>query len=534
MTTERLPALRLFHFTNKMNMIMNRLNSIYGMLALLLCLPYACSYEDKTTYAGDPLPDIVIDTAGIPVMHIITREDTLIIKPKVSKAGVAKEQLDFEWRLTLKPGSDFTASKVVGTDEELRYYVEDIPDASSYGLWFQVKDKTADLMEGIVWQVRVDASSGQGLVVACTKDGSTTDFTIVQDSMFTSGYKDPETNLTQATSYRHDVYSQQNGKPFDGVVEWMFAQARYMDGRLTYMLHGASRHNLFRINTLDYSILMEGKENFYDPFVEMDIDYYGLVGSSYAVLSNRGRIYGLQTERNTATVFNKFSVDVPGEYTSNGCISEYSNFAFFDPARGKFFTTSGYINVYSKMYSFTNPVENEQDKPIAGFDMNDMKGYTLLAGGDTRQDHCFVLEKEGKIGLYNLTKSARAPYNPRLHVDVTDAPGIANATSFAFNSTEDVVYYVADNVVRAIIYSGRQPQYKELYRPGEQVEFIKILKKTGSKPVPYANKCLLVVTGGNAGKIHALKLGANNTAEYTEVSVFDEFQGRISAVAVQD
>ncbi|MDE5611028.1 MAG: hypothetical protein K2I90_03305 [Odoribacter sp.] len=509
---------------------MNRLNNLFYVTALLLCLSYACSYEDKTTYAGEPLPDIVIDTTGIPVTHVITREDTLIIKPVVSKAGLSKDQFDFEWRLTLKPGEDFSLSKVIGTEEELKYYVEDIPDASTYGLWYRVKDKTNDLMESILWKVQVDASSGQGLVVACTQDGKTTDFSIVQDSLFTYQYRDKETLQTKATSYRHHMYSKQNGKTFDGVVQWMFAQARYMDGRLTYMLHGASRHNVFRINTLDYSILLEGKENFYDPFVEINVDYYGLVGGYYAVLSNGGRIYGLQTERNTATVFNKFGLDVPGDYTSNGCISEYSNFAWFDPEKGTFFTTSGYISSYSTVSKFTNPASGA----IEGFNMEDMKGYTLLAGGDTRQDHCFILEKEGRIGLYALTKSYYAPFNPRLYMDVTEAPGIERATSFAFNSSEDVVYYVADNIVRAIIYSGRQPQYKELYNPGEKVEFIRILKKTGSKFVPFVNKCLLVVTGSENSKIHALKLGTTNTAEYTEVTVFDDFQGRITAVAVQD
>ena len=121
---------------------MNKLNTIiHCILALLLCLPYACSYEDKTTYAGTPLPDIVIDTTGIPVTHLITREDTLVIKPKVSKSGVSQDQLEFEWRLTLKPGEDFSMSKIIGTGKELKYYVEDIPDASSYGLWYKVKDK---------------------------------------------------------------------------------------------------------------------------------------------------------------------------------------------------------------------------------------------------------------------------------------------------------------------------------------------------------------------------------------------------------
>lgn len=74
-------------------------------------------------------------------------------------------------------------SKVIGTEEQLKYYVEEVPDASSYGLWYKVTDKTSGLMESILWNVQVDASSGQGLVVAYTKDGRTTDFSIVQDSL---------------------------------------------------------------------------------------------------------------------------------------------------------------------------------------------------------------------------------------------------------------------------------------------------------------------------------------------------------------
>ena len=143
----------------------NKFSNLYGFMALLLCLPYACSYEDKTTYAGDPLPDIIIDTTNIPVNLLITREDTLIVKPKVSKAGVSKDQLEFEWCITLKPGSDFSMSKVIGTEEQLKYYVEEVPDASSYGLWYKVTDKTSGLMESILWNVQVDASSGDGLIL---------------------------------------------------------------------------------------------------------------------------------------------------------------------------------------------------------------------------------------------------------------------------------------------------------------------------------------------------------------------------------
>ena len=159
--------------------------------------------------------------------------------------------------------------------------------------------------------------------------------------------------------------------------------------------------------------------------------------------------------------------------------------AWFQPENGKFYTTSGYITSWSTAPDmFTNPQgEGGVEKPIEGFDLNNMQGYELMAGGATRQDHCFVLKKDGKIGLYNLTKSYSAPFNPRIYMDITDAPGISAATSFDFNAIEDVVYYVANNIVYAIIFSGREPKYKEVYNPGENIEFINILTKTGQKMV---------------------------------------------------
>ena len=509
---------------------MKNMKFIYYSVIIFLCFAYSCSYDDKTTYADEFIPNIVIDTVGIPVTHVVVREDTLIIKPNVSKEGVSKDMFEYEWLLTLDPGSDFKASKVIGTEEHLRYYVEEIPDASYYGLWYRVTDKTTGLMESIMWQVQVEASSGQGLVVAYTKDNQTTDFAIVQDSLFTLNYMDREADKMLPTSYRYDVFSNQNGHAFKGVVKWMFAQARYLDKRLTYMLHGASKENIFRINTLDFSMLMEGKECFYDPFVTFNIDYYGMCGS-YAVLSNNGRLYGLPTEYSTATQPAKFGIDLPGHYTSNSSISEYSYLAWFEPETGKFQTASGYIMTWSTEPSvFVNPSSG----PIKEFDLNNMLGYKLLAGGATRQDHCFVLEKDGKIGLYNLTKTSRSPFNPRIYVDISNAPEIGNATSFAFNTLEDVMYYAANNTVYAVIFSGREPKFKEIYRADEPIEFINFLKKTGQKQVPFANKCLLVVTNGDNGKIHALRQKGTNTGEYEFIQTFEGFGGRITAVAVQD
>ena len=516
---------------------MNRFKSILLTGAVLSTFLGACSYEDKTTYAGDPLPEIKIDTVGIPANLIVYREDTLKLKPSVSREGNPDKKFDYEWRITLEPGSDFKKAKTIGTEETLEYEIKELPDANPYQLWYRVTDQMTGLMESIMWKVTVDASSGQGLVVATTKDEKTTDFSIVQDSLFTGYYYEKGTTNILPTNYRYNYFSKQNnGKTFDGVVEWLFAQPRLYKGRSTYMLHGASKHNLFRMNSINYELIMEGLENFYDPFFDIDIDFYALIGKgtyTSAVLSNKGRLYGLPRESTWQKNMSKFGVDLEGTYTTNSFVSEYSKLVWFEPETGLFQICDAAISSYtSAPVPYTQGIDN-QGRPV-GFDLSKMKGAKQLAAGQGRNEHCFILENEGKVGLYCLTKSWDAPYNPSRLIDINDAPGIREASSFVFTVNEDVVFYSVGSEVRAIIFSSGRPRYVNVYNAGEEIGFLEMLKQTGEKYVPYHQKCLLVMTAGHNGKIHALKLGNSNTGEYRDVTVFDGFDGRITAVAVQD
>lgn len=45
---------------------MKRIGSIYYLILVISSFIYACSYDDKTTYADEFIPNIIIDTAGIP------------------------------------------------------------------------------------------------------------------------------------------------------------------------------------------------------------------------------------------------------------------------------------------------------------------------------------------------------------------------------------------------------------------------------------------------------------------------------------
>ena len=516
---------------------MNRFKTLLLTGVALSSLLGACSYEDKTTYAGDPMPEIKIDTVGIPARIIVYREDTLRLKPSVSREGNPDKKFDYEWRITLEPGSDFKQAKTISEEETLEYVISELPDTRPYNLWYRVTDQMTGLMQSIMWELTVDASSGQGLVVATTSDERTTDFSIVQDSLCTGYYYEKGTTKILPTSYRYNYFSKQNnGKTMDGVVKWMFSQPRIYKGRSTYMLHGASKHNLFRMNSINHEVILEGMDNFYDPFFEIDVDYYLLQGEgtyTNAVLSNKGRVYGLPRERNNQNGFCKFGLDLEGTYKSNSMVSDYAKLAWFEPETGLFKTCDAYIASWTEAPTpFTQAYDGNGS--IVGFDLSKMKGSKQIAAGQGRNEHCFILEKDGKVGLYCLTKSFNAPFNPSRMIDITDAPRITEATSFVFTVNEDVVFYSVGSEVKAIIFSSGRPKYVDVYNAGEEIGFLEMLKQTGEKYVPYNQKCLLVATASKQGKIHALKLGNSNTGEYIDVTIFDGFNGRITALAVQD
>ena len=76
------------------------------LLLALSCMPVPM---DKTTSAGELLPDIVIDTTNIPANLFWLHAKIADCQTKSFQRAYPKTQLEFEWRITLKPGAeDFT------------------------------------------------------------------------------------------------------------------------------------------------------------------------------------------------------------------------------------------------------------------------------------------------------------------------------------------------------------------------------------------------------------------------------------------
>lgn len=515
---------------------MKRILYLFSFLALAAISLTSCNFVDKGSYEINPLTDIVIDTAGIPLVQNVVRLAELEIKPNVSRQGVKTEDFSYEWRICLLPGADFTRAIVIGKEKNLKAVINLLPDASYYSLWYRVTDNTTGLMASIVWQIVVEASSGQGLVVADSDNGTTSDLSIILDTLFTYQYVVKGTTTPKPTLFKRNEFSRANTRKITGIIHTMFAQRLYQDARYTNFLHGESRINVFRINTLDYSVVAEGKNLFYDPLIVLDIDHYYLNGPSSdgALLTNSGKVCNRRAEVSTFVGYRKFSIFLPGNYTCNEFIAVHPSIAsqaiFYDNGLGKFLKLGTTINV--------NAVPKEVGAGTTPFNAQNLPGYTVLGGGiGTFSESRFILKKGSYYGVFCITDNAAS--TPRRMLDISSAPNIASAVSFVFPLDQAVIYYATASKVYSIrIPDGGSVTYTDLYTSPEPITMLEMLRKSGSTTVPYSERCLLAVTyNGTEGKITALPIPSSGLdlglIDLTIKATFSGFK-RISSVAVQD
>lgn len=503
-----------------------------GCLFTLTLFFASCDFKDKGRSELDELSDIIIDTTDIPLTHVIARDSVLTIKPVVSRVGTDESNFSYEWRVTRLPGTSFTAYEVIGREKDLNAVINLRPSDNFYSLWYRVTDKTTGLMAAIIFRVQVEVTSEQGLVVAETEDGLTSDLSLIQDTMFTFNYFEKGTTVPKVTSYKRNQYSKTQKKKFNGVVHSMFSQRLYEGALQTNYLHGAAKNNVFRINTSDYSVVAEGKDLFYDKDVELNIGHYFLNGGSQPVMINGGKISTRSLERSGAATYVRFGVTAPGNYSCNKFIALHpvttQNAIFYDEQLGKFLKLGTSLNTQKSptdVTAGTNP-----------FNGQDLPGYKVLGGGlGNLTEARFVLNKENYYGIFCFTNAGA----PRRLFDISDAPDIANAVSFVFPIDQAVVYYATPQKVYSIrIPDGGTVVYTDLYMSPDPITKLEMLRRSGSKTVAFTERCLLAITyNGAEGKVTSLPIPSTGLdlglIDLSRKATFGGFK-KITAVAVQE
>ena len=151
-------------------------------------------YEDKSTLPENPIDGVeLIVTEEEKVIRIGYKEQ-LDIVPNITKNGKADDNdLTYEWAINIYPGWSKSEFEVVGTEKELHTVLNNEISNDSYYLRLLVTDTKHDnLQYSFLYQVYVQPSMLDGLLIADTKDGQTTDFNLVMNKKLTASYDKEE------------------------------------------------------------------------------------------------------------------------------------------------------------------------------------------------------------------------------------------------------------------------------------------------------------------------------------------------------
>ncbi len=507
--------------------------AIYLYICILGFLISSCNFDDKSSLEVTPISDINIDTTGIPFTTYMTSGDELLIQPKASRPGVDESNLSYEWWITDKPGSDFTSKIVLSTEKELRVTIKDLmPSPEFYSLWYRVTDKTTKLMQGVIFQIVIDLPLKQGLVVADSENGLTSDLSYIQDTLFTEGWINKDTKAGLPTLYIRNEYSRVNQKQFAGIIHSLFAQRAYQNGVIRNFLHGASKIDIFRLNTFDYKIVAEGKNLFYNSSVNLNIDTY-FKNSSSVFLVNGGKISTRKSEYTDVVTYNRFGLDAPGNYTASDKIAHHpttlTSALFYDEALGKFFKGGLSVNVSS----------SPQVAPTATSPFNpaNMPGYSVISSGiGNFSEARFLMKKDNVYSLFCLNSFSGSAIRK---LDISDAPEIEKAIDFVFPNNQAVIYYATANKIYSIrIPVGSNPTYTALYTSPFPITHLEMLRRSGNIDVKYSEKVLLSITyDGSQGRITTFPIPESGMdlglIDVSRSTTFGGFK-KISAVAIQE
>ena len=510
---------------------------IISLITIIICTTTAC-FNDDSMLDVNKIPGVVIDTTGNSQYDVFQFERLKII-PNLIDEDLVEEQLRYEWRINLAPND--TLYELISEDRNLDYEVRLKPTTSgtTHQIFYKVIDTGSGLEYIMAWPLTIKNNIGEGLVIANTIDGNSTDISHIMSAEVTPNFNKIEV--------KYNIYSAVNGgNTIDGLVkQFQYAKVGRDDALL-----GITDNSLIKINLLDYSLggknddlFFSAKSN-YQPQLLSDIPqstvYVGngkLTGSYLAAFQKFGIPYD-------------FSYVVPNHLAINGFT--YSPL----PIRIQFYDEVNQHFVYQPSFNSFGDDDMHKTPGASGaaFDPLDVKNKINIAAnvsttGDFR--HLLKDKSSGNLNLYIFDGGVEQPYPdpatppaPKASYSLSNAPEINNATKFVLLQDQRVLYYATNTKIYAMLYSTSIPSFELRYtvEAGEEITTMQIYKQagfpydgTGRTYLNTNNKQLIISTfEGTEGKVSLLPIINSGLAniDTPNIKTFEGF-GRITAIGTQ-
>tara|TARA_R110002020_G_scaffold185364_4_gene382944 strand:- start:4630 stop:6162 length:1533 start_codon:yes stop_codon:yes gene_type:complete len=509
------------------------MKNIYNILFVLLILAVAQScFEDTSSLDTNPIEGVVIDTTGMSELSVF-QFDNLEVTPNLIYSG-NEDQLAYEWKINIGSTIGDTVFDVLSTERNLDAPIvfRPTPANSNHELVLTVTDTQTDIDYIMGWPLKVLNNIGQGILVATTPDGTSTDLSHIMSAQVTPNFDE--------LSVKYNVYSSLN----DGTIPGITKQLKYYRiGRDDAVL-GITDNTIYRINTVDFTFGGTNEELFYVDRPAYKPQSLGQVNQG-SLLVNNGNL--------TSTYFGatyKFGVPFESDFTVPAIIAAKTSsgppvtIVFYDEEKDEFIYQPS-ATQFGDSNQYAIPASTDEAFNPATVD-NKINVAASVGTTDGNFRHLLKDENTSAVGLYIFDEGVSVypdifPPSPIGFYDLSSAPDIQAAEHFVFTDDQKILYYATDTKLYAVLFSTETATVQERYtlEAGESFTTLQVYQDAdypfGSDYLPLNNRALLASTyDGTEGRVYLMPLintGVGNI-DVPNVKIWEGFD-QITALGTQ-
>lgn len=553
-------------------------NNITHLIILLLpsILWFASCYDDKSSFATNFIPEVQISISDKDQESsiYIGYQSPVDIVPSITQDGFDGSNLRYEWAVTEETTSLNPVYETIGTEKEFHGIINRPISNGAYVLKLTVTDVANDNLQYIYsWNLYVQSSFLDGLLIADSENGTTTDLTLINNSQITNQYTKEE------GVFRH-ILETANGTAYDGLLtsltyEVMGNTAILGASHINQVWAISSTGESIRFDCEDYSITGTWEDEnlfLYHP-ANFQVKSYIRSSQLFIAYTNNGLYSFLNTAGNKFSmpnsVFNGYEIN-NNVYAANSSYSINNNhLVWLDKPKGAFYSLNGTSYITCTSY-ISNP----------DFDPNDMRSQTAIAATSSQDGSLatFLLKDDnsGEYAIYTLSQYkaeegyykdpddweswvVTSPEQPAAaknkYTISSEGKAILNkAVSIFFGHTNNVLYVATDAAIYAFTYgmgnevsvsttaqfipnNGEKIAKAKLYQQGQYTNQLNVM--TGNPPTiapnTWNNKALIIVTQSDEfeGKVSIvpMKQAGAGTLDTSKALTYDGFGKILDVIA---
>ena len=436
------------------------------LTALFTALALSSCYEDKSTLPDNPIDGVELNITEAEKIIRVGYKEQLDIVPNLTKNGKADDAgLAYEWAINLYPGWSKSEFEVIGTEKELHTVLTNDVNNDCYYLRLLVTDtQHDDLQYSFLYQIYVQPSMTDGLLIADTKDGQTSDLNLVMNKQLTAWYDKDEKVFRNLLSDKDAAYP--------GLIKSLApASAGYYPGtNLMWVIDEDGKTGAY--NTEDYSLTGMDKCFVYQP---EKVDLVMRAGQYVCAATDMG-FFAVNYVNFTSSYFGWPTAAASGYSIDNGVYaaisaasigSNYSTYAlaaWFCSEQDVFVSADiNYMGAAAVEFNNPNKYDLSNKRAVCGgMSVDEITPTFLLKDEVTGEYAIYVLSRqmdaEGEYDAdWNWTETVPAKPSAIKNEYVIPAEGKAlldKAVATSFAAMESILYVATEDGVYTINFAG--------------------------------------------------------------------------------